>query len=439
MITREKAFPLMPASHPELVKKALTNINTNYNIEFFNLEKIFGVVKARTIARVAGTSSAKAKITNLIESQLALEFIWKYTKHLLQPISKKPETTVSSENTDSQVSIIMKILINENPVITSRASAFDHTRLFTDTNINLDPVTGKIIILTSNWAKGEKIEYNLTYDSLPKALRATQHQIDSLCLEYQQNKELINMLQHIIDFVPSLGQNSTDDEREQFNNELLVYLEKLKQKRHKLKIESKNFIATTSDNLGAIELMRTSDNPERIKHRKERNWPAALMKIIAARDRFIQRNIEIIEQISPALYKRRQNLLAGYTRFRELHNRIDRIISNYVNLLYRLRKQTAHLKPAEYDEVIQTVNFVNNWLAPYLHDKSFNRLLWNVGKNLGNSLIALNDNKIQKAFDNVLLARVAQIKHYQALIMDNENKGIIVGTESKNVPYQAKT
>jgi hypothetical protein len=293
--------------------------------------------------------------------------------------------------------------------------------------------------LTRNWAKGKEIEYNVTYDSLPKALRATQHQIDSLFLEYPQNKEFINMLQHIIDIVPGLGQKSTDDEREQFNNELLVCLEKLKLKRHKLKIESKNFIATSSDNLGAIELMRTSDDLERIRHRKERNWPAALMKIIAARDRFIQRNIEIIDQISPALYKRRQNLLAGYTQFTKLHNGIDRVISNYVNLLCILKKQTTHLKPAEYDEVRQTINFVNNRLAPYLHDKSFNRLLWIVGRNLGNSLIALNDNNIQKAFDNVLLARVAQIKHYQELIMDKENKGITVGTESTNVPYQAKT
>ena len=114
-----------------------------------------------------------------------------------------------------------------------------------------------------------------------------------------------------------------------------------------------------------------------------------------------------------------------------LHKYIDKHIERFITLLYTLRKSkdrkekhnlnlNKHLK----HEKQRIIDLINNWLAPYIHDTSYNRWLWIVGKHLVESVRALGKGDLQTAIDEVFKARKAQVMHYQALLVDKEGKGI---------------
>ncbi|MCD6279759.1 hypothetical protein J7J26_03250 [Candidatus Micrarchaeota archaeon] len=408
------------------VRTALMSIVNDYSKDRINLNRIFGVDKAKQISTLAHTSSSYASVDKLLNSEHVLAELWKSMRNYITGGSKHRMMTEKE-----YVSSILSILLNEMPVIKPFGNRFKCIKPLEDM-AEIDPNTGKIILPTTRWNnEGVKIPSKMSFDSLPKALRSAQHTIDSLMKEYENNKQIIDELDKIITYLPLLGKGSTSFEREVYAKEILMIAERLKRKKHMLKIEARNMLYSV-DGLDAVDLLRNSYDPDRIRNRRERNWPASRTKLRAARDRFIQRNLEIIEKLTPGMYIRKQKLLSGYEQYINIHNYIDRVITNYVNLLFMIKKgqmNDKRIRSENLREANDVINMVNNWLVPYIHDDSYNNLLWQVGRHLVESLRAMNKNNFHDAMDEVLIAREIQLKHYQALLIDKEGKTINVNSQ----------
>jgi len=156
------------------VRSALIIIRDTYGKKFINLEKMFGRRYGKQIAKNACTASNNAMVSKLIESDETLAELWKRIKYFIANGNYKKMMTEKE-----YVAIIVEIFINEMPIIGPLTNRFSHVKPLNETNITIDK-NGLIIIPTSNWKNGEKVERKITFDSLPKAIRGTQHTIDSL-------------------------------------------------------------------------------------------------------------------------------------------------------------------------------------------------------------------------------------------------------------------
>lgn len=418
-----KTFQLSSSEIIKIMKDALTLVKEDYGKDRINLSKIIGSDKAKRIAINAHTAANYASVDKLISSGYVLFDLWKEINIIIPKSDHK--------NRDRIIQTIVSILLKEIPVIKSYGDRFKHFKPLEDI-ATIDPVTGTIVLPTTRWTKdGVKVPSSISFDSLPKAIRSAQHTIDSLTAEYEENKKIIIDLIKINTYIPMLGRGSSEDDRKRFAAEIQRIAEKLKRKRHGLKINAREMLSTRDEKVDAVSLLLSSSDPEKIRTRRERNWPAARAKIVAAIDRLTLRNIEIVEKLTPGMYIRKQKLLQGYEYYITLHKYIDKHIERFITLLYTLRKSkdrkekhnlnlNKHLK----HEKQRIIDLINNWLAPYIHDTSYNRWLWIVGKHLVESVRALGKGDLQTAIDEVFKARKAQVMHYQALLVDKEGKGI---------------
>lgn len=398
----------------ELVRSALKIIKEMYNKTHISLDKMFGVRKAKQIAKRARTASNFASVEKLMKSDEALELMWNEFSFLLPD---KRDSTI--------VSMIADMFINERPIIRSKEQR-KHYRSFKEL-MKIDPLTGEIELPTTRWTNnGEKIDTKARYDSLPKAIRSAQHTIDSLVKEYEENKQLIERIDKIIRYLPRLGKGSTDEERRLFRREVLRLAGELSKKRHALKVEARKKLVA-DDETDVINLLETSNDPERIRYRRERNWPAASARLVAARRRLFLRNIEIVEQLTPGMEVRKEKLLSAYDDYSALHRQIDEVVGRYVNLIHLIFEHgwSPNLQKRQRRCAKEVIDLINDWLVPYLHSTDYDRVFWEIGKHLLDSVRALNKGNLQTALDEVLTARRLQTAHYQTVLVDKEGKGII--------------
>ena len=388
------------------LRKAIEILVEDYGKGYINLSKIIGKENAEPFGWALRSPPDRIPLDELAKDTLLVSSLWKYFTHLLP------------EDTDRHIEIFLDFLLNEKHI--SRPNDFTRIKPIDD---QLTIVGDKLQLPTTRWKDGVRIESYITFDSLPKAIRSAKHAIDSLSEEYQENNRIINLLDELIRTLPRLGRESTDEERRDF----IVYVgylgERLKRKQHKLKIEARDYLIGKY-RVNVIDMLSSSKNPYRISHRLERNWPAARAMLVAAKQRFIARNIEILEKMIPGMDIRKNKLLAKYKEYQEIHKHLDGAIP-YILQFVKMKD----VKPKDLEEPMYHIRrFATKWLGKY-KDSEIDYQLYEAGQHLVSAMDHLMRGEINRCLDELFSARICQVRHYILFLMDKEGKGITIPSE----------
>ncbi|MFA5383052.1 MAG: hypothetical protein WC356_07840 [Candidatus Micrarchaeia archaeon] len=277
------------------VKKALEKLMFDKNIQILDLKNIFGDF-AETIIKELKKDKTKITIYELLNDELALKILYTH----IQQITKLSIKDLTVER--------IEFFLEKNNSFKELKPLDDLFNSYILINQN-----GSLDIPLTYWMEEDKKLTRMEVYDFPHAIRQAVHVLENQNEELIINEKIINRLDQMIKLIPKLEKNPEKEFLEHFLLEIAEFSIFLKNKKHILKKETYKKLIGTKDKKGALELL--SNN----------NWPAALLCLNAAKNRFIKRNkllIEMKENIIKREIKLTKSLEQLLQRNYEVLNRI---------------------------------------------------------------------------------------------------------------------